>query len=398
MLLKSLNSSGLQVAIKASLLLSVVFGTVATHAATCMRIMEDTYGQLVEDPKASHSPDKSKNLKQGQLYPSASSTDRFINVLIGRDTYRVPKSSARAIRLRSCILQPVCLVTNTDGIAVKSTEKSAEDPNNGNSFRAGRKFPAIAMKQVDGERFFLVGMDGDYYWLKGQYAAMNINKTCEEVAGVDAGAQTSGRGKYSFGFEVGMGSGYKSDAYGGFITPVPDPNNVGPLSNPVITEVKKGKGLIIGPLLDVHFSEDFKIKFGAQYQETKYEYVGKENPTIAANPLSSLPDISGTIKNQALVFSIAPAYELGNRSHRLGLGINVKTHYYISKPASIVYRVGTVFKGTEVTTEAGPKGFETLFLGQLYYQWYASSDSPFALRLTGETDGSVMTIGLSAFY
>ena len=179
---------------------------------------------------------------------------------------------------------------------------------------------------------------------------------------------------------------------------MPDPSNVGQLPDPIITSVEKGKGLYVGPLMEMRFSDNFKLKLGAQYQENKYIYKGKQNPTIAPNSLDSLPDMEGTIKNQSLVFSAVPAIEFGGHNHRVGLGISIRTHYYISKPASITYRVGTVFKGNEVVTEAGPKGFESLFLGNLYYQWFPGDQSPFALRLTGESDGKVMQIGLSVFY
>lgn len=405
MLVWGMSSMWRRFAAVPAFLLAGFSGTEARGAA-CLRVMTGTSAQLVPNlraPVPGQAPPESVSLTEGQLFPSPASPavdPRFVQILIGRDVYRVARGEAKPIKLKSCLVQPICLVANTDSVALKNVDRPPEDGDNGTSFRAGRKFGAIALKMsAKNERFFLVPLDGDYYWVRGRDTAMNINKTCDEVGGASALAGDDPRGgKYAFGFEAGYGTGYKSEAYDGFITPVPDPSNVGPLSNPIITEVQKGKGLYIGPLLEMRFSDSFKLKFGAQYQENTYVYKGKENPTIAPNPLSALPDTEGTIKNQSLVFSAAPAWEFGGLNHRFGLGVNLRTHYYISKPASITYRVGTVFKANEVVTEAGPKGFETLALLNLYYQWYPGDNSPFALRLTAETDGGVMQLSLGAFY
>jgi hypothetical protein len=401
----------------------IAFCSPSLWAVNCVRIMQDTNVEplqalapsvnttassvdvtaaISEDVTTPTSVDNSMAVTTGQIYasPGIDEATQMVKIMFERKTYKVDPNFAKSIKLKGCFVQPICLIAKVDSIAMKNLADASEHVIN---FHRGDKFQTIATKTTEkNERVFLISADKDYYWVANKDVITYTNKTCEEIKDVAPpkfeGAVVNPRsGKYVFGFEVGMGSGYKSDYYSPFITDVPDPSNVGPLSNPVVTEVKKGKSLFLGPLMELNFSDSFKVKLGAQYQENTYTYIGKDNPTIAANTLDSLPDVEGQIKNQSLVFSVAPALEFGSANHRLGLGVNLRTQYYISKPASITYRVGTVFKANEMTIEAGPKGFDSIVLGSLYYQWYPS-DGPFALRLTIETDGNVLNAGLSAFY
>lgn len=345
-------------------------------------------------------------VKSGQIYAGIGrdETGKFVKIKSDRKTYLVPVENTTVITaLDTCNEQPVCLVAKRSSFAIKNL---ADPEKRKISFRRNDKMPTVASRITQKkEKFFLTFFEKDYYWVKSRDVATYTNKTCEEVRDMilpDGGLEDPAAGpvssRYSLGFEAGYGMGYSAKDYSNFITEVPDPSNVGPLSNPIITDVKKGKGFYIGPLLEVQITEAYKLKFGAQYQEKSYVYSGKENPTIAPNSLDSLPDVTGTFKDQSIIFSVAPAYEFGGLTHRFGLGGQLRTHYYISKPSSLTYRVGTVFKATEVTIEGGPKGFQNLFLLNGYYQWQFDRNSHFRLRTTIETDGGIFNLGLAVFY
>lgn len=345
----------------------------------------------------------------GQIYPGVGNdpSGKFVKIKSERKTYLVPVEDTSVITaLDTCNEQPVCLVAKRSSFAVK---KLADPEERKISFRRNDKMLAVASRVTQKkEKYYLTFFEKDYYWVKSRDVATYTNKTCEEVRDMilpDGGLedtvvspQKPVDSRYALGLEVGYGMGYSAKDYANFVTDVPDPSNVGPLSNPIITEVKKGKGFYFGPLLEVQFNDSYKLKFGAQYQERTYTYVGKENPTISPNSLDSLPDVQGTFKDQSIQFSVAPAYEFGGHTHRFGLGAQLRTYYYISKPSTLTYRVGSVFKATEVTIEAGPKGFQNVFLLNGYYQWRFDQSSHFRLRTTIETDGGIFNLGLAAFY
>jgi hypothetical protein len=345
-------------------------------------------------------------VKSGQIYAGIGpdETGKFVKIKSDRKTYLVPIENTSVIAaLDTCNEQPVCLVAKRSSFAIKNL---ADPEKRKISFRRNDKIPTVASRITQKkEKYFLTFFEKDYYWVKSRDVATYSNKTCDEVRDMilpDGGLEDPVAGpvtsRYSLGFEAGYGMGYSAKDYSNFITEVPDSSNVGPLSNPIITEVKKGKGFYIGPLLEVQITEAYKLKFAAQYQEKSYTYSGKENPTIAPNSLDSLPDVTGTFKDQSIQFSIAPAFEFGGPTHRFGLGGQLRTFYYISKPSSLTYRVGSVFKATEVTIEGGPKGFQNLFLLNGYYQWQFDKASHLRLRTTIETDGSIFNLGLAAFY
>lgn len=364
---------------------------------------------LVEEVVTAPIPQKiTITVNAGQIYPGVGQdpTGRYIKIKSERKTYLVPAENTSIIAaLDTCNEQPVCLVAKRNSFAIKNLS----DPEKRKiSFRRNDKIPTVASRiSQKKEKYYLAFLEKDYYWVKSRDVATYTNKTCEEVRDMilpDGGLEdpvvetAQHESRYSLGFEVGYGMGYSSKDYNGFVTDVPDSSNVGPLSNPIITKVKKGQGFYLGPLLEVQISEVYKLKFGAQYQEKSYTYVGKENPTIAPNSLDSLPDVQGTFKDQSILFSVAPAYEFGGLVHRFGVGAQLRTHYYISKPSTLTYRVGSVFKATEVTIEGGPKGFQNLFLLNGYYQWHFDKSSPLRLRSTLETDGTVFNLGLAVFY
>lgn len=378
-----------------SLLVFILYSS--AHAANCVRIMADGEAELLTDPAQKIS------VKSEDIYASPAGEPglSFLSIVTDRKTYRVSNQIAKAIKLKTCFDQPLCLVAKADAPAERN--KPSDGPPW--SMKKGDRFSAIASKSPGaGQTAFLIKPVGEFYWVNGKDVALFINKRCDELSEAELAEATAPvadvktAGKYAFGFEAGAASGYKPGAYDDFITEVPDPSNVGPLSNPIVTEIKKGTGFFIGPSLEVNFAESFKFKFGVLYQENTFQWVGKDNPTIAPNSLESLPDTGGTLKNQSLVFTAAPAYEFGGNRHRFGTGVTVRSHYYISKPNTITYRVGTVFKANEVTVEAGPKGFETFGSLHLYYQWYPGAKSPFAIRTTVESDGAAAILGLSFFY
>ena len=361
-------------------------------------------------------PDKVKLVKvpllKDQIYATSGDdpTGKFTQIVVGHNEYLVPINVAKPIKSNGCFLQPICLLVRNDSFAM---QKFSDPTQQVTSIRRGDKFLAVTTAQNDqNDRFFLINTANLFYWVNSRDVVPFTDKTCDEIKNVEippplpvvvqkaapvSGYQQS-NDKYAFGVELGYGAGYSSDSYTPFLTSVPDSSNVGPLSNPVVTEVKKGSGLFVGPILEVRFSESFKIKIGAEYQENTFVYLAKENPTIASNSLDSLPDANGQLKNQSIALLLAPAYEFGSSKHRLGLGVNLRTQYYLSKPNTITYRVGTVFKATEVQVEAGPKGIETLPMLSLYYQWFPGDKSPFALRLTLESDSHVANASLAAFY
>lgn len=379
------------------LLFLVLFLQQAAYAANCVRIVGNGEAELLTDPTQKIS------VKSDDIYASPASEPglSFLSIITDRKTYRVSNEIAKAIKLKTCFDQPICIIAKTDSPAERN--KPTDGPPW--SMKKGDRFSAIASKSSGaGQTAFLIKPVGEFYWVNAKDVSLFINKRCDEVTeeeATESAEQASAiktAGKYAFGFEFGGAAGYKSDAFKDFITDVPDPSNVGPLSNPIVTEVKKGTGLFIGPSLEINFAESFKFKFGVLYQENTFMWVGKENPTIAPNSLDSLPDTGGTLKNQSVVFTAAPSYELGGLRHRFGTGVTLRSQYYISKPNTITYRVGTVFKANEVTVEAGPQGFETFGSLHLYYQWYPGEKSPFAIRTTIESDGAAAILGLSFFY
>ncbi|MCC2679636.1 MAG: hypothetical protein K0R29_2212 [Pseudobdellovibrio sp.] len=380
------------------LLFIFVFSFLQTgFAANCVRIMSDGQAELLTDPTQKIS------VKAEDIYASPAGEPglSYLSIVTNRQTYRVSNEIAKPIKLKTCFDQPLCMVAKTDAPAERN--KPSDGPPW--SMKKGDRFNAIASKSLgSGQTAFLIKPVGEFYWVNTKDVSLFINKRCDELSEAEITEVTEqadavkAAGKYAFGFEVGGAAGYKSGAYDEFITEVPDPSNVGPLSNPIVTEVKKGTGFFVGPSLEINFAESFKLKFGVLYQENTFQWVGKENPTIAPNSLDSLPDTGGTLKNQSVVFTASPSYEFGGNRHRFGTGLTLRSHYYISKPNTITYRVGTVFKANEVTVEAGPKGFETFGSLHLYYQWYPGEKSPFAIRTTVESDGAAAILGLSFFY
>lgn len=445
--------------LKISLMILQLWGIQVAHAASCIRIMQPLKVDLafpsvrqIEDSKTTSEseaenplnstvsapppeidgqpitetqinengdavtttpvPDTSINLSRGQIFSGEiEESGETVIINVNRQKYRVAKESIQNLKLTGCFEQPVCVIAKRDTIAFKSASKPQENPIR---IAHNDKLNAIAMRTTaQKDRLYLVELNRDYFWVSARDIAAFTNKTCADLQNVilpdipdeepvqpvvPTTVVVMPDERYSLGFEVGYGMGYSAAAYSNFLTDIPDASNVGPLSNPIITEIEKGKGLYLGPLLEVGLSQSFKLKVGAHYQEKIFTYKGKENPTVAPNTLDSLPDVQGTVKNQAIVFSLSPAYEFGEKRNRMGVGIQARTTYYISPQSKLTYRVGTVFKANEVTVEAGPKGFATQALLNGYYQWRAKDKAPFRVRGTLETDGSIFNLGLAFFY
>lgn len=414
--------------VKSTVLIIGLLVCSASYAANCVIAVKDTqaefYDPAVQPTSSDQTPGQNLDvalgiksvaktetiqIPKGQVYgsPGADPSGQFMQLYSQRKLYRAPSDAVKNIKLKGCFAQPICLIAHSDTIGMKNLSDPSSNLSN---VRRGDRLSAVATKgSSEADRSFLVSIHSQYYWVPAKDVAVYVNKTCEQLINVPtpeppaavvaaAAVKQAQTSRYAFGFEAGYGVGYSADGYSPFITDVPDPSNVGSLSNPIVTEVKKGTAFFLGPLLEVKFSESFKLKFAAQYQENTYKYIGKDNPTIASNSLDSLPDIGGTLKNQSVVFGVAPAWEIGWPQHRFGIGIDLRSHYYISKPSTITYRVGTVFKANELQVEAGPKGFELTTLLSLYYQWYVSDSSPFAVRLTAESDAKQINAGLAIFY
>ena len=180
-------------------------------------------------------------------------------------------------------------------------------------------------------------------------------------------------------FEVYLGYFMNSqeNALKNLLISVPDPSSVASLPNPIVSEVKKGKGFEIGacgqmPMWKIH------VAACAGYLRESFTVVSRPNPappsdTITLNSLSS----TETVYNfQGVLGQLTAQYLYQiNKNNQIGFGLGINSSYYLGEAQSFEYRTGSVFKAESTTIPFGPKGFVIKPVVQLGYDYQFLSGS-----------------------
>jgi hypothetical protein len=174
-------------------------------------------------------------------------------------------------------------------------------------------------------------------------------------------------------FEVYLGYFFNSqeDALKNLLVSVPDPSSVASLPNPIVSEVKKGKGFEIGacgqiPVWKIHISGC------AGYLRESFTIVSRPNPSPPSDTvtLDSLLTSETTYNFQAILGQLSAKYLLRlNKKNQIGFGLGMSSSYYLGEAQSFEYRTGTVFKAESTIIPFGPKGFVIKPVLQLGYDY-----------------------------
>lgn len=177
------------------------------------------------------------------------------------------------------------------------------------------------------------------------------------------------------GLEYSLVNGTDGDLYEDLVTPVPDPSNVGNLQDPIITEIKNGKGQAIRIFGERNIlQEKLRLNFGLGYRQQTFKYVAKQNPSLGAVRLDELPSYEKSLKLNQMELGTGLAYKYPFSEFTFGIGAHLDLLYNMSKDEEIDVLVpsGPLFKNTPSKVKGGAPSLDYQLRGKFDLRWRGS--------------------------
>lgn len=191
-----------------------------------------------------------------------------------------------------------------------------------------------------------------------KYSLLAFGK--EVVVTADAIEVTSGcgpqRSNWSFGADFGWLSGYGADDFQGLVTAVPNPSNVGGLQDPIVTGVSGGEGFVVRAVAERLWKDFWRLQGDFGYRRQEFSYQARNNPSLFAVDLASLPAYSKSFTSERLQAGLGFGALHRFGPWALGYSLNADLLYNLSQQQKIQVLVssGSFFKNTPATVTAGP--------------------------------------------
>lgn len=162
---------------------------------------------------------------------------------------------------------------------------------------------------------------------------------------------------WRFGVEAGYVMNISGDPYSGLVTAIPDPTNVGPLQDPIITEIKEGSGYQLRVFGEKMLNPFLVSQIGLGYRQQAFKYVAKVNPSTSVVRLDELSGYEEKIQSDLIELGAGVSYLQFVGDWTFGYGVHLDLLYDLTgkKKIDVLLPSGPILKNTAFSVEDGPE-------------------------------------------
>lgn len=342
------------------LIFSLMFHSQASRAACAF--FKATVEGMTLDGRVSQQ--KTEVIYAGEKLPVSSLNKKRTHaaIVMGSKKIIVPVSSIR-------IIQEKCnsrYVTTKEDVSLflspsKVTQISGEE------IKSGEEVVILSIMSKEGSEWKRVqSKTGEYRWLPPSFS-LDQDKVVL-VAPQNPTYQTGGLKDWfdekrikglRFGIEASLLTDIDAKAYDDLKTSIPNPNNVGSLQDPLITDVKKGEGYALRLIGIYPPSEKVQLHSALGYRQQSFDYVVRDNPSTGAVTLDSLPARTETIESSQLRLEFGAGFKKDWSDWSLGYGLQLAAvHNLAPEYKRSILTAGMVFKNAPGEVRAGPDAWD----------------------------------------